>query len=429
MNNRYKESNKLIKKALEIIPLGSQTFSKSITQFPRGVSPLFIKRGKGSHVWDVDENEYIDFINGLCSVTIGYCDSDINNAIKSQLDSGISFSLPHKLEMEVAQIIIDMVPGAEMVRFGKNGTDVTSAAIRLSRAYTDRDHIAVCGYHGWQDWYIGITTKNLGVPKEVSNLTHVFEYNNIESLKKIFEDNHNTVAAVIMEPMNTEWPKNDFLHEVKNIVKFYGAVLIFDENITGFRFANGGAQELFGITPDLSTFGKGLGNGCPISAIVGNKKIMKGMVDIFFSGTFGGETISLSAAKAVLNKIQNEGVIDKISQTGADIISGFNKAVCKYQLESILEIKGHPSWSIVSFKDTTIYTGLQIKTFIMQEMFKRGILFTGSHNVSFSHTKADINELMIAYDEIFKSLSIAIQNNTLENLLEVDPVQQLFSIR
>jgi len=165
MNNRYKESNKLIKKALEIIPLGSQTFSKSITQFPRG---------KGSHVWDVDENEYIDFINGLCSVTIGYCDSDINNAIKSQLDSGISFSLPHKLEMEVAQIIIDMVPGAEMVRFGKNGTDVTSAAIRLSRAYTDRDHIAVCGYHGWQDWYIGITTKNLGVPKEVSNLTHVF---------------------------------------------------------------------------------------------------------------------------------------------------------------------------------------------------------------------------------------------------------------
>ena len=329
MNSRYEKSNKLIKKALDVIPLGSQTFSKSITQFPRGVSPLFIEYGKGSHVWDVDENEYIDFINGLCSVTIGYSDSDIDYAIKSQLESGISFSLPHRLEMDVAQTIIDMVPCADMVRFGKNGTDVTSAAIRLSRAYTGRDHVAVCGYHGWQDWYIGVTTKNLGVPKEVSNLTHAFEYNNIESLKKIFEDNKYNVAAVIMEPMNIEWPKDDFLHEVKNMVKSYGALLIFDENITGFRYANGGAQELFGVVPDLSTFGKGLGNGCPISAIVGNRKIMKEMENIFFSGTFGGETISLSAAKAVLNKIKNEGVVDKISKIGTSIISGFNKAINK----------------------------------------------------------------------------------------------------
>jgi glutamate-1-semialdehyde 2,1-aminomutase len=429
MSNRYKESNRLIKKALDVIPLGSQTFSKSITQFPRGVSPLFIERGKGSHVWDVDENEYIDFINGLCSVTIGYSDSDIDYAIKRQLDSGISFSLPHRLEMDVAQIIVDMVPGADMVRFGKNGTDVTSAAIRLSRAYTGRDHVAVCGYHGWQDWYIGITTKNLGVPKEVSNLTHVFEYNNIESLKKIFESNKDTVAAVIMEPMNIEWPKDDFLHEVKNIVKFYGSVLIFDENITGFRYANGGAQELFGVVPDLSTFGKGLGNGCPISAIVGNRKIMKGMKDIFFSSTFGGETISLSAAKAVLNKIKNDGVVDKLSKIGTSVILGFNRAVNKYKLESILDIKGHPSWSIVIFKDSATYNGLQIKTFIMQEMFKRGILFTGSHNISFSHTKEDIEKLMTVYDEVFDILSMSIQNGTLENLLEVDPIQQLFSIR
>ena len=429
MSNRYKESNRLIKKALDVIPLGSQTFSKSITQFPRGVSPLFIERGKGSHVWDVDENEYIDFINGLCSVTIGYSDSDIDYAIKRQLDSGISFSLPHRLEMDVAQIIVDMVPGADMVRFGKNGTDVTSAAIRLSRAYTGRDHVAVCGYHGWQDWYIGITTKNLGVPKEVSNLTHVFEYNNIESLKKIFESNKDTVAAVIMEPMNIEWPKDDFLHEVKNIVKFYGSVLIFDENITGFRYANGGAQELFGVVPDLSTFGKGLGNGCPISAIVGNRKIMKGMKDIFFSSTFGGETISLSAAKAVLNKIKNDGVVDKLSTIGTSVILGFNRAVNKYKLESILDIKGHPSWSIVIFKDSATYNGLQIKTFIMQEMFKRGILFTGSHNISFSHTKEDIEKLMTVYDEVFDILSMSIQNGTLENLLEVDPIQQLFSIR
>ena len=241
---RYQQSDFLLERALRTIPLASQTFSKSIAQFPRGASPLFITHGKGSHVWDVDENEYVDFINGLLSISIGYNDPEVTHAVKQQLENGVTFSLPHTLEMEVAELLVELVPCAEKVRFGKNGTDVTSAAIRLARAYTNREHLLVCGYHGWQDWYIGSTTRDLGVPKAVKELTHVFQYNDITSLEKWFDLYPDEIAAVIMEPMNVDWPMEGYLQKVRDLAHKNGAVLIFDEIITGCRVSKGGAQEL-----------------------------------------------------------------------------------------------------------------------------------------------------------------------------------------
>src|SRR3990167_6285478 len=273
-SKRYKLSQQLHEKASKVIPLGSQTFSKSKTQYPYGVSPYFIKKGKGSHVWDADNNEYVDFVNALAAITLGYNDPDVTNAVKAQLEEGTIFSLPHELEMQVAEKIVEMVPCAEMVRFGKNGSDVTAGAIRLARAYTKRDHVAVCGYHGWQDWYIGSTARNLGVPKSTRDLTHVFTYNDIDSLNKIFKEYPDQVAAVIMEPMNTTEPLDGFLEKVRELTHKNGAVFIFDETITGFRYANGGAQEYFGVTPDLATFGKGIANGYPLSVLAGRKDIM-----------------------------------------------------------------------------------------------------------------------------------------------------------
>ena len=221
--------------------------------------------GKGGHVWDVDGNEYVDFVNGLCAVTLGYDDADVTRAVKAQLEDGVIFTLPHPLEMQVAEAIVDMVPCAEMVRFGKNGSDVTAAAVRLARAFTGRDHVAVCGYHGWQDWYIGSTARNRGVPEAVRNLTHAFAYNDLESLRKMLAGHPGEVAAVILEPMNSQAPKDGFLEGVKELTHRHGALLVFDEVITGFRLANGGAQELFGVTPDLACFGKGVANGYPVS--------------------------------------------------------------------------------------------------------------------------------------------------------------------
>ena len=302
----FSASEAYLARAERSIPLGSQTFSKSRTQFPFGVSPYFITHGRGSRVWDVDGNEFIDFVNALASVTLGYNDAEVNDAVRRQLEMGVIFSLPHPLEAEVAELICDMVPCAEMVRFGKNGSDATSGAIRLARAHTNRDRVAVCGYHGWQDWYIGSTSRNRGVPEATRELTHAFPYNDSEALRELLEGHPEEFAAVILEPMNVVEPKAGFLERVKELAHAHGALLVFDETITGFRYSNSGAQGLFGVTPDLATFGKGLANGFPISAVAGPREIMCLMEEIFFSFTFGGETLSLAAAKATLLKLRRE---------------------------------------------------------------------------------------------------------------------------
>jgi len=428
-NNRYYNSNKLIEDALHVIPLGSQTFSKSITAFPKGVSPLFIEKGLMAKVWDVDGNEYLDFINGLASVTIGYCNDEVNSKVVEQLDKGVTFSLSNKIEIEVAKMIIDLVPSVEMVRFGKNGTDVTSAAIRLARAYTGRDHVLVCGYHGWQDWYIGSTTRSLGVPDVVKKLTHKFEYNNIQNLEELFGKYKDKVAAVIMEPMNVNWPIEDYLQQVESITKKNGALFILDEMITGFRYAKGGAQELFDLKPDLTVFGKGIANGFPLSVLSGRREVMTMVEDIFFSGTFGGETISLTAAKVVLDKVKNEYFIEKISAMGSRLISGVNKLIDKYNMNQYISINGHPSISYLVISNTKNYTSLEIKTLFLQEVFLRGILVLGNHNISYSHTENDIDKLLDVYDEVFQILENSISNNKLHKLLTVEPLEPLFKVR
>jgi len=424
---RYEKSEEFLQRALNSIPLASQTFSKSLTQYPQGVSPFFIERGLGSRVWDVDGNEYIDFVNSLLSVTLGYCDKDVDNAVNTQLHNGVTFSLPHKLEMEVAEKLIDLIPCAEKVRFGKNGTDVTSAAIRIARAHTKREHIAVCGYHGWQDWYIGSTTRDLGVPRSVKHLTHKFEFNNIESLRMILE-NHK-VACVILEPMNIEYPKNHFLSKVKKMTHENGALLIFDEMITGFRFSLGGAQKKFGVIPDIATFGKGIANGFPLSAVVGSDKVMKNVEEIFFSGTFGGETLSLAAASAVIEKYKSHNVVKHFEEVGEYLINQLQKLIKKEDLGDFLSILGHPSWSFLQFKQQESYTVLEMKTFMLQEIFRRGVLTLGSHNISFSHTKEDIDKLIDVYSDVLPMVKKHVVNRTLLESIQGEILKPLFKVR
>ena len=424
---RYKKSEDLLKRALKTIPLASQTFSKSITQFPQGVSPLFIEKGRGCKVWDADNNEYFDFMNGLLSVMLGYNDPDVDEAISQQLKNGISFSLPHKLEMEVAEILCDYIPCAEMVRFGKNGTDATSGAIRLARAFTGRDHVALCGYHGWQDWSIGTTTRNLGVPNAVRELSHVFTYNDLSSLELIMDEFD--LAAVIMEPMNVTYPKKGFLESVRKLSSEKGTLLVFDETITGCRFSRGGAQEEFGVTPDLATFGKGIANGMPLSAVVGRRDIMKLMEDIFFSGTFGGETLSLAAAKASLLKIDRLKVNDHIKRYGAKLTSGIDRIIQQNSCEDFMRTSGHPAWSFFVMDGVAEYGSSFLKTFFLQEMFKRGIITLGTHNLSYAHEDESISALLSAYNEVICLIKESIDNNSLKSKLKVEPLVPLFKVR
>lgn len=429
IEHRYQTSEQWLARALKTIPLGSQTFSKSKTQYPFGVSPYFIEHGVGSHVWDADGNEYVDFIMSLAAVTLGYQDPDVTAAVRKQLDVGVIFSLPHRLEMEVAEAIVDAVPCAEMVRFGKNGSDATAGAIRLARAVTGRDRVAVCGYHGWQDWYIGSTARNKGVPQAVRDLTHTFAYNDLGSLQALFDRHPNEFAAVILEPMNATEPAPGFLQGLKDLTRRHGALLVFDETITGFRYEIGGAQQRFDVVPDLATFGKGLANGYPVSVVAGRAELMKAMEEIFFSFTFGGELLSLAAAQATLAKLRREPVIETLKQRGARVMRGLQALIAQHGAADFLGVAGDATWSFLIFKDAAPYTSWQIKTLFLQEMFARGILTVGTHNLCYAHGDAEIDRLLAAYGEVVPLLADGVRKGRLEAHLRCAPLEPLFKVR
>lgn len=425
--SRYSKSEEWLRRAELSIPLGSQTFSKSRTQYPVGISPLFIEKAKGYAVWDIDGNEYIDLVSSLASVTLGHSDTGQIKAVKAQLKKGVIYSLPGKLEAEVAEMICELVPCAEMVRFGKNGTDATSAAVRLARAYTGRNTVLVCGYHGWQDWYIGSTSRNKGVPEEISKLTKTFSYNNINSLEKLIKEGD--AACVVMEPMNIEYPKNEFLEQVRRLTSQNGVILIFDETITGFRFSKGGAQELFGVTPDLSTFGKGIANGFPLSAVVGKRDIMMEMEKIFYSGTFGGELLSLAAARYVLKKHLAEDVCHGLVKSGEKLGELTEEAISESGLASLVSLSGHPTWKFLNWSSLDNVHESQLKTYFLQECFENGLLVLGTHNVTLAHTSAILNRIQKIYFKIFAKIGVAVERGDLERVLKVKPLEPLFKVR
>jgi len=440
-------SNKLYRKAIKIIPGGSQTFSKGPSQFTNNFAPKYLKKGKGCKAWDEDNNKYIDYVMGCQPLILGYADRDVNRAVHKQLEIGSTFSLMNKLEVDVAELLVKHIPSAEMVRFGKNGGDATTIAIKIARAVTGKQKIAFCGYHGWHDWFIASTDKSNGIPNFNKQLVHSFEYNNIESLENVFANNKNEIACVIMEPITVPEPKcftknctnkacktsnickkNNFLHEVKKICKKNNALLIFDEVVTGFRYAIGGAQEYYNVTPDLTALAKGISNGIPLSAIVGKKEYMSLLGDdVFFSFTYGGECLGLAAAKACIKKLIKEKVPKHLNSVGSYYKDNLNKIIKSHKLEHFLFCDGHPCRSIVTIKDIRNYKNLEIKTFIQQELFRRGILWAAYHSLSFMHKKSDINKTLKAFDETLEILSKIIKLNLdIKSKIEGDLVSPVF---
>ena len=426
---RYAKSQEMLARAEKTIPLGSQTFSKSRIGFPTDAAPHFLDRGLGSHVWDVDGNEYVDYINALAPVVLGYCDPDVDEAVRKQLSKGVSFSLATELEIQLSELLVKYIPCAEKVRFGKNGTDATSAAVRLARAFTGRDRVAVCGYHGWQDWYIGSTLRHKGVPKAVRDLTHSFAYNDLSSLERLLDEHKGEFACVVMEPMNLTYPMDGFLQGVKDLTHRHGALLVFDEIVTGFRFSMGGAQKLFGVTPDLASFGKSMGNGYPISAIVGRADVMDEMEEIFFSGTFGGEALSLAACVATIEKLDRLNVPEILAEKGTKLIDAFRTLIKKHGLEDVIGVAGHPSWSILTFKDHAKATLWEIKSLFLQEMIARGILVAATHNLSLSHSERDLAATAKAQDESLAIVREAIDSGDIRSFLVGKPIEPLFRVR
>ena len=423
MSARYAQSESLWREALELFPTGTQTAMKSAASFPVGISPLFVQKALGARLWDVDGNEFIDFVGALGPMTLGYNDPEVMAAVREQLEIGPLFSLSHPVELEVARLLREMIPCCEMVRFGKNGSDMTSTAIRLARAVTGRDHIALCGYHGWQDWSIAPTSQNMGVPKAVQALSHTFRYNDLDSLESIFRTWPNQVAAVILEPMRIEPPLAGFLEAIRELCTKHGTLLVFDEIVTGFRLANGGAQERFGVTPDLAVFGKGLSNGFPLSALVGHREWMKSLAKVHASLTYGGETLSLAAAKATLEKYRREPVIAAIQSRGKRLLDGVTRLVRSNALEEVFLVGGDPSLPFLLPRKGLGFEEPEIRTYFLQEMFERGFLVLGAHAISYAHTEDDLDRLLAAYAEVLPKLAAAIQAKTLPSLLKAAPPQ------
>jgi len=424
-----RKSNAWHERANQVIPGCAQTFSKGSNQHVRGVAPLFLAKGKGYRVWDVDGNEYIDYIQGLLPNILGYAHDGVNTAVAEQLAQGHSFSLPHPLEVELAERITRIIPCAEKVRFGKNGSDATSGAVRAARALTGRDRIACCGYHGWQDWYIGSTTRNAGVPGAVRALTHGFQYNNLESLGNLLEEHPGEFAAVIMEPVNFSPPAPGFLAGVKELTHRHGALLIFDEICTGFHFGLGGAQKKFGVTPDMACFGKAMGNGFPISCIVGRADVMNIFEDIFFSFTFGGEIASMAAAMKVLDILETTPAIAQIEANGRVLKEALNALAKEAGLHDRIKCIGYPFWSLIRFLDEDGKDSLLVRSLFTQECVKRGVLMLATHNMTAAHDPLAIEKTLKIYAVVCKTMANWLGDRDPEQYLEGEMIQPVFKVR
>jgi glutamate-1-semialdehyde 2,1-aminomutase len=361
-------------------------------------------------------------------VALGYGDEEIEDAVIRQLRDGVTLSLAHPIEAEVAERLVALVPCAEMVRFGKNGSDATSAAIRLARAATGRDHIIVCGYHGWQDWYIGSTTMNRGVPEIVRGLTHAIPYNDLNALTDVLAALPGQVAAVIMEPMTSAWPEDGYLAGVRRITEANGVLLVFDEMLTGFRFAPGGAQEYFGVTPDLASFGKAVANGFPLSAIVGRKDILGLMPTIFFSGTFGGETLSLAAAKVVLDRMATGIPTATLADVGSRLLSRVEETRPP-ESRNFLSFSGHSAWVFQQWSIEDPEVLAEAKTLLLQEMLRNGVLVLNTHDVTTAFTDADVELVAHAYAAALAAVADGLEAGDLVERLECEPIRPLFRVR
>jgi len=430
MNQRYRQSGRLLEHALELIPTGTQTFSKSSLLFPRGNSPAFLREGRGGRVTDVDGNEYVDLMAALLAVMLGYRDPDVDGAIRAQLDRGISFSLATELEPALAERLVERIPCAEMVRFAKNGTDATSAAIRVARAVTGRDHVISVGYHGWQDWYVGATTRDKGVPGAVSALTHAVAFNDTDALQQALETHSGEVAAIILEPVQpAAEPEAGYLEAVRRLTDRAGAVLVFDEIIAGCRLHRGGAQAHYGVTPDLACLGKALGNGMPLSALVGRRELMREYEHVFVSGTFGGEALSLAAAIAVLDKIDREPVVETLWQTGQALGDGMRERIAAHQLDDAITVRGPAPFQALRFDDHPHAGRAAIHTLYAVTMLEHGVLSIGSINPMYAHDDADVAAVLDAFDKACDRIAGELTSPGLADRLGCPLIKPVFAVR
>jgi len=402
--DRFRRSKELSRKAHQLIPGGCHTYSKGDDQYPEQ-APGMIERGSGCHVWDVDGNEYIEYGMGLRAVTLGHAYPEVVEAVRKQLGAGSNFTRPSHLEVELAESLLGFLPRAEMVKFCKDGSTTTAAAVRLARAHTGREKVAFCQDHpffSYEDWFMGTTELNSGIPEAISRLSLPFSYNDIQSVEKLFAENPGQIAALIMEAERETPPADDFLTRVQQLCRKNGTLFVLDEMITGFRWEVPGAQKSYGLDPDLSCFGKAMSNGYALSALVGKREIMElGGYEhdrdrvFLLSTTHGAETHALAAGLAVLGVYRREDVVGTLHRQGKRLREGVEEIVKEMGLGDHFGIGGRDCNLVYITKDESGNRSQEFRTLFMQEIIKRGILGP-SFVVSYSHQDSDIDRTVEA---------------------------------
>lgn len=423
----FEKSNALIEREKKVAPLAAQTFSKSYRYFMPGTAPMFIERAEGAKVYDVDGNEFIDFICCLGPITLGYNYPKVNKAVMEQLNKGIIFSTQAPVECELAEKLVEVVPCAEMVKFVKNGSDATTAAIRLARAYTGRDRVAMCGYHGMHDWSIGASANNKGVPMAVRELTKNFKYNDIQSLEDLLNAHAGEYAAVIIEPIQSNGTTKEYLQAVVDTAHKHGAIAIFDEVVSGFRYAIGGASEYYGVTPDMASYGKGCANGMPLSFVAGKRELISQIEQgVFVSMTFGGDAISFAGALATIKEMQEKDVIGHAWKLGTLLLDGMKELIAKHGIEEAVSVSGLAPHGGLAFNDVGSLNYLDVQSIFSKVMVDNGILCMAINNISFSHTEDDIKKFLAAADCAFATIREAMDKDSADGILpageRVNPV-------
>lgn len=424
-NKKIKQCLLLQQKAKNMIPGNNQLLSKRVDQFSEGVWPGYYKKAKGAMVWDLDNNQYLDMsIGGIGATLLGYADSEVDNAVIRSIHEGVSSSLNCPEEIELAELFCNLHPWASKVRFARTGGEAMSVAVRIARSFTQKETVALCGYHGWHDWYLAANLGSndslnghllpglepLGVPQSLSGTVKTFEYNKFEQLKDLSQNSD--IGAIIMEPMRNSEPKDDFLKQVRELADQIGAVLIIDEITTGFRFCPGGIHLNYDLTPDIAVFAKAIGNGYASAAIIGNEEIMSAANHSFISSTNWTERIGFVSALAAIKKIVREKVYDKLTQTGLQIQEGWRKAAQKSNLD--IEIGGTPPLSHFTFLN---YEHEVAKAYFVQEMLKKGILASNIFYSMNSHKLWHIDYYNECTLEVFTRISEHLRNNTLQESL------------
>ena len=432
---RYK-GQELWQKAKKIIPGGNQLLSKRCERFLPGLWPAYYKKAKGCEVWDLDGNHYYDFAQmGVGACVLGYADDDVDRQVMEAIKNGSMCTLNCPEEVELAEKLIQLHPWAEMVRFARTGGEACAIAIRIARAASGKTKVAFCGYHGWHDWYLSANIaessnldgqllpglKPLGVPRELRNTAIPFNYNKIDELQAIIDKYPNEIGVIIMEPERDTPPAPGFLESVRDIASKIGAVLIFDEVTSGFRMNVGGIHLLKGVYPDIAVFGKALGNGYPISAIVGKRSVMEAAQDTFISSTFWTERIGFTAALATIKKMEEQNVPEKLIHYGELINKGWSELAQKHGLE--IHISGIPPLTHITFKTEN---PLAVQTLYTQEMLEKGYLLGAAIYTSFSYTVEIIEHFLKESDSVFRKIKDSLNNNNIQSQLKGDIIHSGF---